>query len=71
MRKYGKTVRENGGYSIVEVYDVRVDGTRFLGYAILSDEDEVGFFTDLGDAVNELDRLIGDMSPESPSVDMW
>jgi hypothetical protein len=74
MRKYGGVAREKNGYSVVEVYEEDSSGNQTLiGYAVLDpDGGEVGFFGNLDDAMDELDRVANGPAPKpsTPSFGM-
>ena len=70
MRKHGKTIASENGYSVVEVYQENVDGTKiFLGYVILdADGNEIDFFTNEGDALKALKRYALFTRESGPSL---
>jgi hypothetical protein len=74
MRKYGDVVQEKDGYCVVAVYEEGADGGETLiGYTVLNpDGVEVGFFNNLDDAIEELDRVTNGPGPKpsTPSFDM-
>jgi Fe-S-cluster formation regulator IscX/YfhJ len=71
MRTYGKKIKENNGYSIVEVYDDAPDGTKqLIGYVILDPNGrEIGPVTDLDEALKNLEQFDDDPD-SSPSLGM-
>ena len=71
MRTRGATIEKdnNSGFSVVEVWDDTPDGVKkLIGYVILDkDGNEIGFFTDIGEALGEFKRFSDDAEHEQPS----